>query len=108
MSPASAGSGATGRNARSSRRSWVLGVLGSLPQVLLAMLLLLQGRGLTGSDAAVQSQLGLFAAVVCLFWSLVGCGVLALWSRARPVAVALAWGASAGLVLAVVVAIAAC
>ena len=40
------------------------------------MLLLLQGWGLSGSEAEVQLQLGLFAAVVVLFWSLVGCGVL--------------------------------
>ena len=57
MSSASAGSGATGGTAGGSRRPWVIGFLGSLPQVLLAMLLLLQGRGLSGSDAKLQSQL---------------------------------------------------
>jgi hypothetical protein len=107
MSSASAGSGATGGTAGGSRRPWVIGFLGSLPQVLLAMLLLLQGRGLSGIDAKVQTQLGLFAAAVFLFWSLVGCGVLALWSRARPLAAPLVWGASTGFLLAIVVALAA-
>ncbi|WP_271189266.1 hypothetical protein [Dactylosporangium matsuzakiense] len=77
-----------------------------MPQVLLATLLLLQGQGLSGNDAKVQSQLGVFAAAVFLFWSLIGCGMLALWSRTRPLAAALTWGASAGFVLAVVVAFA--
>ncbi|MET8151337.1 hypothetical protein ACIBSW_29520 [Actinoplanes sp. NPDC049668] len=76
----------------------MLGFLGSLPQALLAMLLLLQGRGLTGSDAETHSELGLFAAAVFLFWWLVGCGVLALWIRASPLAAALARGALAGFV----------
>jgi hypothetical protein len=71
------------------------------------MLLLLQGQGLSGSGAKMQSQLGLFAAAALLFWSLVGCGVLAFWSRMRPLAAALTWGASAGFALSVVVAIAA-
>ena len=47
----------------------MLGILGSLPQLLLAILLLLQGRGLSGSDAEMQSELGLFAAAVFIFWS---------------------------------------
>ena len=105
MSSASAGSGATRRSGKGSRRWWLLGLLGSLPQVLLATLLLLQGRGLSGSDAEMQLQLGLFAAAVFLFWSLVGCGILALWNGARPSAAALAWGASAGFVVAAVVAL---
>jgi hypothetical protein len=106
VSSTSAGSGPTGQSSKGSRRSWVLGFLGSVPQVLLAMLLLLQGQGLSGNDAKMQLQLGLFAAAVFLFWSLVGCGILALWSRTRRLAAALAWGASAGFVLAVVVAFA--
>ncbi|GIF04857.1 hypothetical protein Asi03nite_23950 [Actinoplanes siamensis] len=85
----------------------MFGFLGSLPQILLAMLLLLQGQGLSGSDAKMQSQLGLFAAAVFLFWSLAGCGLLALSGRARALAAALARGAMAGFVLAVVVALAA-
>src|SRR4051812_16490075 len=91
MPPASAASGATGGPAGSSVRRWVVVLLGTLPQVLLALLLLLQGRGLSGSDAKMQSQLGLLAAAVVLFWSLVGCSALALWSRARPLASAFAW-----------------
>jgi hypothetical protein len=83
------------------------GFLGSLPQVLLAILLLFQGQGVSGSDAKMHAELGLFAAAVFLFWSLVGCAVLAFWSRARRLAVALAWGASAGFVLTLVVAFAA-
>jgi hypothetical protein len=106
MSSTSAGSGSTGQSPKGSRRSWILGFLGSVPQVLLATLLLLQGQGLSGNDAKVQSQLGAFAAAVFLFWSLIGCGMLALWSRTRPLAAALTWGASAGFVLAVVVAFA--
>ena len=106
MSSTSAGSGPTGQATKGSRRSWVLGFLGSVPQVLLAVLLLLQGQGLSGDDAKMQSQLGLFAAAVFFFWSLVGCGMLALWSRTRRPAAALTWGASAGFVLAVVVAFA--
>ena len=70
------------------------------------LLLLLQGQGLSGDDAKMQSQFGLFAAAVFLFWSLVGCGVLALWSRTRRLAATLTWGALAGFVLAVVVAFA--
>ncbi len=75
-----------------------------MPQILVSMLLLLQGRGLSGDDARMQSQLGLFAAVVVLFWSLVGCGALTLRGGMRPVAGALAWGSAAGFVLTVVVA----
>jgi hypothetical protein len=107
MPTTSAGSGSTGRSAGSARRLGMLGLLGSLPQVLLAMLLLLQGRGLSGNDAKMQLQLGLFTAAGLLLWSLVACGVLALWIRARPLAVVLAWGASAGFVVAVVAAFAA-
>lgn len=106
MSSTSAGSGPPGQSAKGSRRSWALGFLGSVPQLFLAMLLLLQGQGLSGNDAEMQSQLGLLAAAVFLFWSLVGCGLLALWSRTRQLAAALIWGASAGFVVAVVVAFA--
>jgi hypothetical protein len=79
--------------------------LGSLPQVLLAILLLLQGRGLSGDDAEMQSQLGLLAAAKFLFWSLTGCGALTLWSRTRPLAGALAWGSCAGFLFIAVVAL---
>ncbi|MFF5080829.1 hypothetical protein ACFY36_27575 [Actinoplanes sp. NPDC000266] len=71
-----------------------------MPQILLAALLLLQGQG-------TQSQLGLLAAVIVLSGSLVGCGVVALWSGARSVAGALTGGALAGFVVAVVAAFAA-
>jgi presenilin-like A22 family membrane protease len=79
----------------------MLAFLGALPQILLAMLLLLQGRD-TASDK-MQSHLGLLAAAVFLFWALIGCTVLALWRRTRPLAGALTWGSFAGFLLTVIV-----
>jgi hypothetical protein len=91
----------------SSRRSWTLALLGALPQILLAVVLFVQGRNRSGHDAGTQSQLGLLAAAVFLFWSLAGCGVLALWARTRPAAGALACGSIGGFGLTVIVAFAA-
>jgi hypothetical protein len=92
---------------KGSRRSWALGFLGSLPQIFLAVLLLLQSQGSSGGDADIQSNLGVFASVLFLFWSLVACGLRTLWSGTRSMAGALARGSIAGFVLAVVVAFAA-
>lgn len=96
---ASAGSGATGGPGGFSLRWWVVALLGALPQILLAMGVLLSGHDSSGDEDKMRSQLELLAAVVFLFWSLVGCGGLALWSQMRPLASALAWGAVVGFFL---------
>jgi hypothetical protein len=104
--PASPGPGKRDKPAGLSTRWWVLVFLGSLPQILLSVLLLFQAREVAGDNDKMQSQLGLLAAAVFLFWTLVGCGVLAFWSRTRSLAGALTWGSCAGFLLTVVVALA--
>ncbi|MCO8269121.1 hypothetical protein M1L60_00795 [Actinoplanes sp. TRM 88003] len=94
-------------SARSRRRSWTLALLGSLPQLFLTALLLVQGRNLQDSDAAIQTQLGLFASAALLFWSLIACAAVALATRTRPLAAPLASGSAVGLALSALIALAA-
>jgi hypothetical protein len=86
------------------RRRFGAGAVGALPQVLLSAVI--AGGTLSGDGVGIRPGLGVLTAAVVLFWSLVACGVVARFKRARPVAFAAMWGAGAGFVLAVAVSLA--